>query len=78
MSARPELAGPNGVRERARAIFQAGGLNQALAAGLLPRHVKVSLSEAVVLGLLKQSVRKYIAVFGHGSTDLADVLRVYE
>jgi 3D-(3,5/4)-trihydroxycyclohexane-1,2-dione acylhydrolase (decyclizing) len=32
----------------------------------------------LVLGLLKQGVRKYLAVFGHGSTDLAEVLRVYE
>jgi 3D-(3,5/4)-trihydroxycyclohexane-1,2-dione acylhydrolase (decyclizing) len=78
MNARPELAALAGMRERARAIRQAGGLDQALAAGLLPHNVKVSLSEAVVLGLLKQGVRKYIAVFGHGSTDLADVLRIYE
>lgn len=78
MSATPGLAAPAGMRERARAIRQAGGLDRALAAGLVPHNVKVSLSEAVVLGLLKQGVRKYIAVFGHGSTDLADALRVYE
>ena len=36
------------------------------------------LSEALVLGLLRQGVRKYFAIFGHGSTDLGNVLRIYE
>ena len=31
-----------------------------------------------MLGLLKQGVRKYFAIFGHGSTDLGNVLRIYE
>ena len=31
-----------------------------------------------MLGLLKQGVRKYLAIFGHGSTELGDVLRIYE
>ncbi len=65
------------MRARARAIAKAGGLEQALAAGL-PKLVECSLSEALVLGLLKQGVRKYFAIFGHGSTDLGNVLRVYE
>ena len=30
-----------------------------------------------MLGLLRQGVRKYLAIFGHGSTDLGEVLRVY-
>jgi hypothetical protein len=38
----------------------------------------MTLSEAVVLGLLKQGVRKYFAIFGHGSTDLGNILRIYE
>ncbi|MGC1623741.1 MAG: thiamine pyrophosphate-dependent enzyme, partial [Pseudolabrys sp.] len=29
-------------------------------------------------GLLKQGVRKYFAIFGHGSTDLGNILRIYE
>ena len=37
-----------------------------------------TLSEALVLGLLKQGVHKYLAIFGHGSTDLGEVLRIYE
>ncbi len=65
------------VRERARAVAKAGGIEQALAKGL-PKLVACSLSEALVLGLLKQGVRKYFAIFGHGSTDLGNVLRIYE
>ena len=65
------------MRERAGAIVRAGGLEQALAKGL-PKLVECTLSEALVLGLLKQGVSKYFAIFGHGSTDLGEVLRVYE
>jgi len=65
------------VRERARAVAKAGGIEQALAKGL-PKLIECSLSEALVLGLLKQGVRKYFAIFGHGSTDLGNVLRIYE
>jgi len=61
------------MESRASAIAGAGGLEAAL-----PRLVDVSLSEGLVLGLLRQGVRKYLAVFGHGSTDLAEVLRIYE
>jgi 3D-(3,5/4)-trihydroxycyclohexane-1,2-dione acylhydrolase (decyclizing) len=65
------------IRARARAIRQAGGVEQALAKGL-PKLIETTLSEALVLGLLKQGVRKYFAIFGHGSTDLGNVLRIYE
>ena len=62
-----------------RAIAAAGGLEAALAAGLLPdARSRSALSEALVLGLLRQGVRKYLAIFGHGSTALAEALRVYE
>jgi 3D-(3,5/4)-trihydroxycyclohexane-1,2-dione acylhydrolase (decyclizing) len=66
------------MRGRARVIAEAGGLEPALRRGLLPGRIDTTLSEGVVLGLLKQGVRKYLALFGHGSTDLAEVLRVYE
>ncbi|HMF21843.1 MAG TPA: thiamine pyrophosphate-dependent enzyme [Pseudolabrys sp.] len=66
-----------GIRERARAVARAGGVAQALAKDL-PRLFECTLSEALVLGLLKQGVRKYFAIFGHGSTDLGNVLRIYE
>ena len=36
------------------------------------------MSEGLILALLKQGVRKYFAIFGHGSTDFAEVLRIYE
>ena len=66
------------MRARARAINEAGGLAKAIESGALPKLVDATLSEALVLGLLKQGVRKYLAIFGHGSTDLGDVLRIYE
>jgi len=66
-----------GMRARARAVREAGGVEQALDRGL-QKLVDISLSEGLVLGLLKQGVRKYFAIFGHGSTDLGNVLRVYE
>src|SRR5215813_13342328 len=70
----PETA----VRARARAIKAAGSLAAALAAATLTKVVETTLSEALVLGLLRQGVRKYFAIFGHGSTDLGEVLRIYE
>jgi 3D-(3,5/4)-trihydroxycyclohexane-1,2-dione acylhydrolase (decyclizing) len=72
-----ELPGLKGQQMRAAAIARAGSLASALEQGLLPARVSVSLSEGLVLGLLRQGVSKYLAIFGHGSTDLAEVLRVY-
>ena len=72
-----ERPGREGQQLRAQAVARAGGLQQAIDQGLLPQRVSVCLSEGLVLGLLKQGVRKYLAIFGHGSTDLAEVLRVY-
>ncbi|MGA7334553.1 MAG: thiamine pyrophosphate-dependent enzyme [Pseudolabrys sp.] len=66
-----------GTRERARAISKAGGVELALG-NRLPKLAEMTLSEAIVLGLLKQGVRKYFAIFGHGSTDLGNILRIYE
>ena len=66
------------MRARARAIHAAGSLAEALKTGALPKLAEATLSEALVLGLLKQGVSKYFAIFGHGSTDLGDVLRIYE
>ncbi|MCB1499120.1 MAG: thiamine pyrophosphate-binding protein [Bauldia sp.] len=64
--------------QRARAIADAGGIDAAVAAGTLPAVATMPLVEALVLGLLKQGVRKYLAIFGHGNTALGEVLRVYE
>ncbi|MFZ5691064.1 MAG: thiamine pyrophosphate-binding protein [Pseudomonadota bacterium] len=66
------------MRTRARAINESGSFAEALRKGALSKLVETSLSEALVLGLLKQGVTKYLAIFGHGSTDLGDVLRIYE
>lgn len=68
----------NARRSRARSIAACGGLEEAIEAGALPRRLDITVSEGVALGLLLQGVRTYLAVFGHGSTDLADVLRIYE
>jgi len=74
----PESDNDRHMRERARAVAQAGGIDAALAKGALPKLIDTTLSEALVLGLMKQGVRKYFAIFGHGSTDLGNVLRIYE
>jgi 3D-(3,5/4)-trihydroxycyclohexane-1,2-dione acylhydrolase (decyclizing) len=66
------------ITARARAIAAAGGLAEALREGVIEGIIEVSLSEALVLGLLKQGVWKYFAIFGHGSTDLGEILRIYE
>ncbi len=63
---------------RAQAIAAAGSLSAALAQGMLPRKVDLQVVEAVVLGLLRQGVRRYVGVFGHGSTQIGEALRVYE
>jgi 3D-(3,5/4)-trihydroxycyclohexane-1,2-dione acylhydrolase (decyclizing) len=63
---------------RAQTIAAAGGIEQALASGGLPRSADITLSEAVVLGLLRQDVRRFIGIFGHGTTEIGEVLRVYE
>ena len=66
------------MRERARIIAGAGSLVRAIESGALPKLIETTLAEALVLGLLKQGVAKYFAIFGHGSTELGNVLRVYE
>lgn len=63
---------------RAHFLAKAGGLSELLAAGGGGPTVTLPLVEALVLGLMRQGVTKYLAIFGHGSTALADVLRVYE
>jgi 3D-(3,5/4)-trihydroxycyclohexane-1,2-dione acylhydrolase (decyclizing) len=73
------LSDPQGsIRRRAQAIARTGSLNDAIREGYIPRLVEMTLSEALVLGLLKQGVRKYLVIFGHGSTDFGEILRIYE
>jgi 3D-(3,5/4)-trihydroxycyclohexane-1,2-dione acylhydrolase (decyclizing) len=46
--------------------------------GVLPKVLDLTLSEALVIGLIKQGVNTFLTVFGHGSTEIAEVLRVYQ
>ncbi|SAK46131.1 iolD protein [Caballeronia hypogeia] len=71
------LPGLAGAAHRAAAIVAAGSIEGAIARGAIPREVSVTLSEALVLGFLRQGVTKFLAIFGHGSTDLGEVLRIY-
>lgn len=45
--------------------------------GLPQGKADLTLSEALVLGLLKQGVSVFYTVFGHGSTEVGEVLRIY-
>jgi len=66
------------IAERARIIRRHAGIAAAVESGALAQFAPVSVSEALVLGLLNQGVRKYVGVFGHGTTDIANILSVYE
>lgn len=65
-------------RERADIIAKSANIEEAFQNRRLKSIGEISLSEAVILGLIRQQVRKFIGIFGHGSTDVAEVLRVYE
>lgn len=69
---------PATAEARAEWLKQAGGLERAIASGLLSQPVTLPLAEALLLGLMRQGVTKYLAVFGHGSTALGEALRIYE
>jgi 3D-(3,5/4)-trihydroxycyclohexane-1,2-dione acylhydrolase (decyclizing) len=64
--------------QRAAIIASAGDLRTARRSGLLPRKAALTLSEALVLGLIDQDVKTFYAVFGHGSTEVGEVLRIYQ
>jgi 3D-(3,5/4)-trihydroxycyclohexane-1,2-dione acylhydrolase (decyclizing) len=64
-------------RRHAEGIAGAGGIEPALASGALPKRIDTTLSEALVLGLLRQGVRTFVGVLGHGSTEIGEVLRIY-
>ena len=52
--------------------------DQALNLDNSPELHTMSLSEGLVIGLLKQGIKRYFVIFGHGSTDLGEVLRIYQ
>lgn len=64
--------------KRAEAVAKAGSIDKALISGYLQQYIDITLSEAIVLGLLCQGVKKYVGIFGHGSTEIGEVLRVYD
>ena len=63
---------------RAKTIAKAGGVAAARSSGVLPRYIDVSVSEALILGLLLQDVSAYVTVFGHGTTEIGEILRIYQ
>jgi 3D-(3,5/4)-trihydroxycyclohexane-1,2-dione acylhydrolase (decyclizing) len=63
---------------RAEALAQTDSLTNAIEQGLISSQVDLTLSEALVLGLWLQGVRHYFAVFGHGSTEIGEVLRIFQ
>lgn len=65
-------------RNRAAIIAAAGGIDEAVRLRKLNRQINVTLSEAIVLGLIRQDVVRFVGIFGHGSTEVGEVLRVYE
>ena len=69
---------PASTVERARWLAKHGGLEAILKTGALESPVSLPLAEGLVLGLIRQGVTKFLALFGHGSTSLAEVLRIYE
>ncbi|PKO00396.1 MAG: thiamine pyrophosphate-binding protein [Chloroflexi bacterium HGW-Chloroflexi-4] len=67
---RPSDEAIRAAREQRAAAIQQNGLPQGKA--------DLTLSEALVLGLLKQGVKVFLTVFGHGSTEVGEVLRIYQ
>lgn len=65
-------------KERAKTLKETGSIEKAIAQGKLDQFADITLNEALALGLYNQDVKKYIGIFGHGSTDLGEVLRIYE
>jgi 3D-(3,5/4)-trihydroxycyclohexane-1,2-dione acylhydrolase (decyclizing) len=65
-------------RERAQALRATGSLEEALRSGTLAPQADLTLSEIIVLGLWAQGVKHFIGILGHGSTEIGEVLRVYE
>lgn len=69
---------PQTTAERAAWLKAVGGLEVAVDAGLLSEPITIPLAEALVLGLMRQGVNKYLVILGHGSTAVGEVLRLYE
>ena len=67
------------IESRAKIISKNNNdINHCLSKSLIKKNIDITLSEGLILGLLKQKVRKYFVIFGHGSTDFGEILRIYE
>ena len=62
----------------AEQIASAGDIEKAIQQNVLPAVIDTTLSEAIILGLLRQNVNIFFCVFGHGSTEIGEVLRIYQ
>jgi 3D-(3,5/4)-trihydroxycyclohexane-1,2-dione acylhydrolase (decyclizing) len=72
------IATTQGIAQRAALVARLGGLATRAQTDAFPEQVDVTCSEGLVLGLLRQGVSKFLVIFGHGSTDLGEVLRLYD
>ncbi len=68
----------NPIPERNGLVSQRTNHAELLSRGILPNRISLTLSEAIVIGLLRQGVRSFLTVLGHGSTEIGEVLRVYQ
>jgi 3D-(3,5/4)-trihydroxycyclohexane-1,2-dione acylhydrolase (decyclizing) len=64
--------------EHASYLAHAGSLTVTGQIKLPSSHIDLTLSEALVLGLLQQGVKTYFTVLGHGCTEVGEVLRIYQ
>lgn len=69
---------PETRESRAEWLAAAGGLEAAINQGLLSDLVRLPVTEALVLGLMRQGISKFLMILGHGSTELGETLRIYE
>ena len=64
--------------EHAHRIAEAGDVTRLVGGEVLGERIDTTVSEALVWGLLAQGVRTFFCVFGHGSTEIGEVLRIYQ
>jgi 3D-(3,5/4)-trihydroxycyclohexane-1,2-dione acylhydrolase (decyclizing) len=64
--------------ERTEFTRQRSDHAELLSRNKLPSSLSLTLSEALVIGLLRQGVRSFLTVLGHGSTEIGEVLRIYQ
>ncbi|MCP4690305.1 MAG: thiamine pyrophosphate-binding protein [Desulfobacterales bacterium] len=65
-------------KERAETMAALDNLESAFSSVNGLKRRGMTLSEIIILGLIRQGVKRFIGIFGHGSTEIGEVLRVYE